>query len=71
MALVVCPKCSKQVSNQAIKCPHCGCAITSDARPDSMYTPAPKPGAGLMSKIVWVVILVAALAGVAYYFKWI
>jgi len=30
MALIDCPECSKQISDQAAACPHCGHPIKSD-----------------------------------------
>lgn len=28
MALISCPKCGKQISDKAVKCPHCGVDLT-------------------------------------------
>ena len=31
MALIYCRECGKQISDQALACPHCGCALSRPA----------------------------------------
>jgi len=64
MKIIVCPSCHEQASNLTVKCPHCGNLVTGNY--DSQYTP--KRGSGGFTKLIGVVILLAVLGGVYYYF---
>lgn len=39
MALIPCPKCGKQISSLAVKCPHCGELLTQDAPNNNVVCP--------------------------------
>jgi hypothetical protein len=48
MALITCPECSKQVSEQAPSCPHCGCPIATSGRsqPQQIVIQQPSSSSG-------------------------
>lgn len=47
MALIKCPECGKEISNQAKNCPNCGCPINYEKpyfeQTDTLNQPAAKP----------------------------
>lgn len=72
MALIICPECKREISDQAAACPHCGCPITKPA-PDTETTVQQSPQIeqskpkkkGIMIAAVALVVLVAVVfAGV-------
>ena len=75
MALINCPECGHQVSDQAKTCPHCGIEIAGRFTPAVVETPqSPQPSSGRnRSWIAWLIALILALAivcvGYWYYLR--
>lgn len=68
MALIHCPDCGRQVSDQAPRCPHCGRPIATYASPAPTQASAPTPhpersgcGIGWLSVVVGVLVAIAAV----------
>lgn len=43
MALIKCPKCSKEISDKAEKCIHCGCPLSNTLNNNDQFVPPPIP----------------------------
>lgn len=50
MAIIKCPECNHEVSDQAEKCPHCGVGVR---KPDAVET-----GASLISLVVAIIVII-------------
>lgn len=66
MAVIQCPKCGKNVSNLAVKCPHCGGQIDRAGGTPEYIVPRPE-GGSVAKKIVTLVVIVALLGAAAYF----
>ena len=75
MALIKCPECSKEVSSQAVSCPHCGFLLAT-ATKESAQVEQPQPKAegcgcgGCLSVILLFIGVGCIIQGVYGYKKW-
>lgn len=53
MALIICPECSKRISDKADKCPHCGIEMTDELRKKAMV----KQGNAILLSIGFLLLL--------------
>lgn len=42
MALIKCPECSKEISDRATSCPHCGCPLDITSTTTQNVAPVPE-----------------------------
>ena len=66
MALVKCPECHSQVSDQAVVCPNCGFPLTEKPPPPQAYPPADQRPAK-KGVPLWAALIAAAVIGAAIY----
>ena len=81
MALFKCPECSREISDKASACPHCGCPVSSTFYPDTRSTtdetitspqdpmafaPPTKKGTHKTGKKKWIIIG-ATIASIAFF----
>lgn len=62
MALVQCPECKQEISDQAVACPHCGAPRAITAAPTSPAAPIPQAAQRRPARGAWPIVLVIVLA---------
>lgn len=58
MALIKCPECGKEISDQASSCPNCGCPISISNNQQPHHTKEPKRGGCLKTILIFFVICI-------------
>ena len=66
MALIKCPECGKEISDQASSCPNCGCPISISNNQQPHHTKEPKRGGCLKTIFIFFVICIGAIIAVIY-----
>lgn len=67
MALIICPECSKEISDQAKVCPHCGYKLPKQKKKKEKKEVSPRQKKKRIAVIVGVLVLLVAL-GLVYFF---
>jgi hypothetical protein len=62
MALVQCPECKQQISDQATTCPHCGAPRPGATAPSSQPAPSSPAPQSRPARSAWPIVLVIVLA---------
>jgi hypothetical protein len=70
VALLSCPECSKDVSDKALSCPHCGCPRTTAPREHKAEPqPAPRGSTNRFQKFLGFFAVVLVVVGIRYVLK--
>lgn len=71
MALITCPDCEKEISDQAAACPHCGRpVIQPDADPAGLFTEVPQERDPSFLKLIGALLFLGGISVGVYYFAY-
>lgn len=71
MALITCPDCGREISDQAAACPNCGRPVTQpDADPAGLFTEVPPKRDPSFLKFIGTLLFLGGIAAGVYYFSY-